>query len=167
MKAIQTEYNGYLFRSRLEARWAVFFDALGIEYLYEHEGFDLGEPLGWYLPDFWLPGIECWAEVKPKIFTEIEFDKCKKLGNCLLLDSGTPIGMRGYVYTDFPKELTYQNYLTDDLTGGGYKDYGKVMLEYSKRKGRPWLLLGETVFDYDHNDSIRATEAAKQARFGA
>lgn len=26
--AIQTEYNGYLFRSRLEARWAVFFDAL-------------------------------------------------------------------------------------------------------------------------------------------
>lgn len=27
MKAIETEYNGYKFRSRLEARWAVFFDA--------------------------------------------------------------------------------------------------------------------------------------------
>ena len=29
--AIETEYCGYRFRSRLEARWAVFLDALGIE----------------------------------------------------------------------------------------------------------------------------------------
>ena len=28
IKAIETVYNGYRFRSRLEARWAVFFDAL-------------------------------------------------------------------------------------------------------------------------------------------
>ena len=35
MKAIETEYNCYKFRSRLEARWAVFFDALGWEYEYE------------------------------------------------------------------------------------------------------------------------------------
>jgi len=41
VKAINTEYNGYRFRSRLEARWAVFFDALGIKYRYEVEGFDL------------------------------------------------------------------------------------------------------------------------------
>jgi len=54
IKAIETAYNGYLFRSRTEARWAVFFDALGIAYEYEKEGYDLGE-LGWYLPDFWLP----------------------------------------------------------------------------------------------------------------
>ncbi len=27
IKAIQTKYRGYHFRSRLEARWAVFFDA--------------------------------------------------------------------------------------------------------------------------------------------
>ena len=53
IKAIETVYNGYRFRSRLEARWAVFFDVLGIEYQYEPEGFDLGEE-GWYLPDFWL-----------------------------------------------------------------------------------------------------------------
>ena len=30
--AIQTEYGGYKFRSRTEARWAVYFDALGITY---------------------------------------------------------------------------------------------------------------------------------------
>ena len=51
--AIETLYGGILFRSRLEARWAVFFDALGIEWRYEAEGYNL--PSGWYLPDFWLP----------------------------------------------------------------------------------------------------------------
>jgi hypothetical protein len=35
-------YNGYRFRSRLEARWAVFFDELGVAYRYEPEGFELG-----------------------------------------------------------------------------------------------------------------------------
>lgn len=51
IKAIETEYNGYKFRSRLEARWAVFFDSLGIKYEYEPEGFEL--PSGaMYLPDF-------------------------------------------------------------------------------------------------------------------
>jgi len=51
IKAIQTSYRGYLFRSRLEARWAIFFDALGLKWEYEPEGFDLGDA-GWYLPDF-------------------------------------------------------------------------------------------------------------------
>ena len=50
INAILTKYNGYTFRSRQEARWAVFFDYLGVEYEYEKEGFDL--PCGYYLPDF-------------------------------------------------------------------------------------------------------------------
>ncbi len=64
IKAIETQFKGYRFRSRLEARWAVFFDALGIQWEYEKEGYDLGE-LGWYLPDFWLPEFNQWVEVKP------------------------------------------------------------------------------------------------------
>ena len=62
MKVIETSYKGYRFRSRAEARWAVFFDAAGIEYEYEKEGFEL--PSGRYLPDFWLPGPRSWFEVK-------------------------------------------------------------------------------------------------------
>lgn len=62
-KAIETHYNDYRFRSRLEARWAVFFDTLGVRYIYEREGFDLGMA-GWYLPDFWLPQFDCWVEIK-------------------------------------------------------------------------------------------------------
>lgn len=64
IKAIETRYNGYRFRSRTEARWAVFFDAAGIRYEYEKEGYEL--PSGRYLPDFWLPDVEggAWFEVK-------------------------------------------------------------------------------------------------------
>lgn len=51
IKPIETIYNGYRFRSRLEARWAVFLDSLGVKYEYEPEGFEL-PGVGGYLPDF-------------------------------------------------------------------------------------------------------------------
>jgi len=70
IKVIQTHYAGHHFRSRLEARWAVFFDHLGIRWQYETEGFDLVGRLSFtsyrYLPDFWLPDHEIWVEVKGK-----------------------------------------------------------------------------------------------------
>ena len=64
-KAVQTEYKGYLFRSRLEARWAVFFDTLGIQWEYEPEGIVLSDGTH-YLPDFYLPDFHCFFEVKRK-----------------------------------------------------------------------------------------------------
>lgn len=63
-RAIDTVYLGHRYRSRLEARWAVFMDALGIAYEYEPEGFELPD-VGRYLPDFWLPKWEAWVEIKP------------------------------------------------------------------------------------------------------
>lgn len=51
--AIETAYAGCRFRSRLEARWAVAFDAFGWSWSYEPEGVQL--PSGdRYLPDFSL-----------------------------------------------------------------------------------------------------------------
>lgn len=76
MKAIETAYNGFRFRSRLEARWAVFFDTMMIEYEYEPEGFDLGEA-GYYLPDFWLPRYRYWIEIKPN--TELTQNEQEKV----------------------------------------------------------------------------------------
>lgn len=64
IRPIETEYKGYSFRSRLEARWAVFFDTLNIPFDYEPEGFELGNGIR-YLPDFWLPEQHCWVEIKP------------------------------------------------------------------------------------------------------
>lgn len=63
IKPIETIYNGYRFRSRAEARWAVFFDACGIKYLYEPEGFILSDGT-MYLPDFYLPESKTYFEVK-------------------------------------------------------------------------------------------------------
>jgi hypothetical protein len=77
IKAIETVYNGYRFRSRLEARWAVFFDCVGVKYQYEPEGFDLDGV--WYLPDFYLPQLEMWAEVKAEQFSMNELEKAISL----------------------------------------------------------------------------------------
>lgn len=63
IKAITTYYNGFKFRSRLEARWAVFFSELGLKFEYEPEGFEL-ENGDKYLPDFFLPESETYVEVK-------------------------------------------------------------------------------------------------------
>lgn len=62
IKAIETRYKGYHFRSRLEARWAVFFDALNEPWQYESEGYDLYGV--YYLPDFWLPRLGVFMEIK-------------------------------------------------------------------------------------------------------
>lgn len=65
IKAIETLYAGCRFRSRLEARWAVFLDHLGVRWDYEAEGYDT--PAGPYLPDFllYLPEPTLF-EVKPE-----------------------------------------------------------------------------------------------------
>lgn len=85
IKAIETRYKGYRFRSRLEARWAVFFDALGLEWKYEPEGFELQDGTR-YLPDFWISfshpmhsGAGYWIEVKGNDPTTEEIKKAQML----------------------------------------------------------------------------------------
>jgi hypothetical protein len=89
IKPIETVYNGYRFRSRLEARWAVCFDALGIKYEYEPEGFDLGDGY-YYLPDFYLPEHEVWVEIKGKDLTKEEREKIERfcINKCDMTNGG-------------------------------------------------------------------------------
>lgn len=68
--AIPTEYNGIRFRSRLEAKWACFFDLLGWKWAYEPID------LAGYIPDFIITvvspdpsrdiGTKILVEVKPE-----------------------------------------------------------------------------------------------------
>jgi hypothetical protein len=85
IKAIQTKYKGILYRSRLEARWATFFDTLKVRIQYEHEGFELDGMR--YLPDFYLPELKCYIEVKGQKPTKQE----QELAFLLSKDSGMPV----------------------------------------------------------------------------
>lgn len=145
VKAIETAYNGYRFRSRLEARWAVYFDALDVAWLYEEEGFDLGA-LGRYLPDFWFPKWGAFGEVKPKEFTPTERAKAAALPHNCILFVGMPDSTNSYeVLVKFDPEPF------------------RVILPRSAERGRLWYDYGETAASYGID--LSADRAAKAARF--
>lgn len=118
IKAIETEYNGYRFRSRLEARWAVFFDACGVRWEYEPEGFELPNGMR-YLPDFKLYGCTerapetVWVEVKGEMTREdaekIEAFACDESGyyieNPLIVLSTIPNGNTFNAILDSQQDL--------------------------------------------------------------
>lgn len=112
IKPIETVYKGYKFRSRLEARWAVFFDALGIVWEYEKEGYYLGDG-ECYLPDFWLPQLDMFVEVKGKRPTENERKKAYYLSKL----SKKQVAIIGTI----PDPYDYKN---DDLY------FGLIFLSY-------------------------------------
>ena len=165
IEAIETRYKGHRFRSRLEARWAVYFDALGIRYEYEPEGFDLGQ-LGYYLPDFWLPQVTMWAEVKPREFSKVEKEKARVLAEgtgypVLLLDG--PPELRNYwavhppgegVYDWFGRESCLNDYL---LTAESERRF------FGCTGLMPWTI-DRDVFAEDSREA-RAVHAARSARF--
>lgn len=72
IKAIETRVYGCRFRSRLEARWAVFLTEAGFRWEYEPEGIELAA--GRYLPDFRVSrsgsAVSVWLEIKPKLGTD-------------------------------------------------------------------------------------------------
>jgi hypothetical protein len=90
MQALETFYNHNRYRSRLEAKWAVYFDRVGVKYQYEPAGFNIGEKC--YLPDFYLPEFDAYIEVKPESGDREQVFKdmvamietgVSKIGNCL------------------------------------------------------------------------------------
>lgn len=176
MRAIQTHYRGCHFRSRLEARWAVFFSALGLEWDYEPEGFELAS--GRYLPDFHIKFRErCgntsdyWFEVKGdiKATTPHEWRRMVEFGqhkDLIILD-GTP-DVRMYLRPDeFVGEdgenLTPIPAWAHDSMRSGYL--------LMSPKGRPWfdeysVLSNDPVYWRGPLAEIAgAVRAAKSARF--
>ncbi len=188
MKAIQTEYKGYLFRSRLEARWAVFFDACGIEWEYEPEGLILSDGTH-YLPDFYLPAFHCYFEVKRKgIKGTDEGDTALcKISNGHSTDSwaglicfGDPMDDDLHIFCQETDDSGGGQY-DDPVTIGFHPDTGETYLfayeDYRERNFFdsfenfnfiPMLTTEHGKYDYDDfvNDRVRtARKIARQARF--
>lgn len=177
--AIETEYNGYRFRSRLEARWAVFLDALAIDYRYEPEGYDLGKH-GLYLPDFWLPDLKYVIEVKGRSPTKLE--EWKVAAVCDHLDAN------GFIVGRIPTEGQLQNaptfwgwnWITKlGVMDEGYvwcecKTCGRIEMQFDGRSDRisckgkggcPTSLHGDKGYNWQSNRLIRAYALARKARF--
>jgi len=145
MKAIETRYKGYRFRSRTEARWAVFLDTLGVPWEYEKQGYHL--PSGPYLPDFWLPAQSCWLELKGEPPTEGESKFCEELaagsGNNVFLFVGQPYMPADCYGWDESVEYDARGHLF--MPDGGWdngrafcvcEDCGAVGIEYEARSDR-------------------------------
>ncbi|HZU00171.1 MAG TPA: hypothetical protein VFA10_10945 [Ktedonobacteraceae bacterium] len=170
VRAIETVYAGYRFRSRNEARWCVFFDALGIEYRYELEGFDFDGIR--YLPDFWLPGYNCWVEIKGEAPTEDELRKAHLLA----------------LYTEKPIYLFFGDIwpLSQEKYGGAYRFSGPdrtqghywyecvnchmVGLASAQENGNflcqcATMPLTQSTFDSKSARLLEAYRKARQARF--
>lgn len=165
IQAIETRYKGYRFRSRLEARWAVFFDALGLKWEYEPEGYVLqnGEC---YLPDFYFPQIDMFGEVKPSNDSGALHEAvslCEALtvatGKACLLLFGMPehAGMFG----------------TELIDGDIYhQSFAWSYQKYWDTEGRMYSATGEEgifPFQFSHYDEdpvfVMARNAARAARF--
>ena len=74
--AVDTVYAGVRYHSKRHALWAVFLDSLGILHAYQPRSFRLGRSIT-YTPDFWLPQLNAWLEVKPHDAAVREADRWK------------------------------------------------------------------------------------------
>lgn len=144
IRPIPTRHAGVTFRSRLEARWARFFDALGLRWEYEPQGFQL--PSGdCYLPDFWLPGICCYVEVKP---VGGDFGKARELAAA----SGKPVWLAEGLPSDEWQKVAGGEWPCAHIHTG---------------KGRLWWGCGEEESGpFDSGDVRDAASAARTERFG-
>ena len=93
-KGIPSEYAGVVYRSRGEAKWAVFLAELGVPFEYETQGFDTDG--SWYLPDFvifaatgtiWAERKDSWADDPDGIakFRQFASQRPKKSRAALLI----------------------------------------------------------------------------------
>jgi hypothetical protein len=100
----KTIWNGYCFRSRLEARWALFFEYLSIDYLYECRTFLLNNGHK-YTPDFYLPSKKIWLEIKPNYPTEEEREKAQLLSQLPSMQGHRIILLYGSCHAPFIKKF--------------------------------------------------------------
>ena len=186
IKAIQTEYKGYLFRSRLEARWAVFFDACGVQWEYEPEGYDLGNGI-LYLPDFLLHNVagraygDLFVEVKGnmthndskkiKRFIEIGMQNPNEYGKsktAILLVGNIP---EGETMIDIINDIGCKAY--DDHHGLSMYNFESIDGDYfaahpGVNKNGRFELFGDDcnyLCDMDVDKTAKAYRLARQARF--
>lgn len=159
-KPIETIYNGYRFRSRLEARWAVFFDAMGIDYEYESEGYEIdfadGSTLR-YLPDFWLPEYSLHAEVKGcSCRGQIPQDDAEKMSWMIDFDGPCANGIILLGNIPDPKNATRMSWAVWRWYGEGL-EYGYIDDDYPRMEYFFAIDDQNAPHSFDENDDLNLT----------
>lgn len=133
VRSVPVRYANVTFRSKLEARWALFFDLLGVPWEYEPQGFVIEvrklSVIGngsyvrgsfAYLPDFRITydgeGDYWWLEVKGRPPTKHELYKCDMLAKGLkqaviLVSGGFSHTPKSFIYTtctDQPTDIVWR-----------------------------------------------------------
>jgi hypothetical protein len=167
LKAIDTYWLGYAFRSRLEARWAIFFTRMGIAFQYELEGWILPNGVR-YLPDFYLPHIQTWAEVKPAQLSAEELERCRQLalgsGQCVLLLIGVPDfvdyeGLMAVHLYDPPEIIVESTTFRLDIHGSGAKP--KWYWDEKRLYGCPGDEISERWCSDEYRDAVYAARGER------
>lgn len=169
--SIETKAYGCRFRSRLEARWAVFLSELKFEWDYEREGFVIdGEA---YLPDFWLPSVDPgqasigwghWLEIKPtwplsKPQEALYAGTARDTGHRLYAACGTPWSHRIYIFDHHHNGDPLSIPLCSDASLFENRHTGEVVLFSASTRRAEIFSLGR------HGDLNFAQTAARSARF--
>jgi hypothetical protein len=101
IKAIETEYKGYRFRSRLEFRWAFFLDEINVSWSYEEEGYKQDSVM--YLPDFSIyhkNDVKSFLEIKPIRPNHKEIEKAQVLASGIKTVVGIMVGDPYNIYVN-------------------------------------------------------------------
>ncbi len=172
--SLPTQFNGCNFRSRLEARWSIFFNELGFQWEYEPEWFDLGNDVR-YLPDFRIAypkarGGWLWFEVKPNFsnISATDWIKIKefaKIRDMIILD-GFP-AWRTYIPASWFFDSKNPYHLTIEQACG--QDSRKGVFLWDHETQLPKLRHGgyaPAMFDYNNRKMHDAVSKASYAWFG-
>lgn len=125
IKVIPTVYKGIKFRSRTEARWAVVFDVLGLDWVYEPEGYEFNGTK--YLPDFVIHNFWLYSPLgykKRDLYIEVKGSDCIDIDDYIKfyeINQSKDIIVVG----SLPKGNTWEEL---------YKDFNKVLTQNWKEE---------------------------------
>jgi hypothetical protein len=173
VKALETRWRGHRFRSRTEARWAVFLDTYGVRWEYEPESFSLGGVN--YLPDFRVhlsDGRAIWLEVKGMDgCDEHELRGPHRLGAYVVFGPPSP-----FLPCHNTRACYCPPWVGKLATYGNEEEVGECFCFNDRRDYRTWDMNNAAVlweqdektrWDYCGPLARKAIETTRRERFGA
>lgn len=161
----RTKFDDIIYRSKLEAKHAFFMKFLDVKFHYEPLAFNF--PSFRYIPDFWIPELDVFVEIKPRYPYVEEIEKCEfvsRLGFNIVLLYGTLTPPHS-LQSDPIKDYSHEN----GCRGMGWKKNGERIpgeIVWIERDGK--FMLGSSEIrnlNWDHEKILEAYDSASKYNF--